>query len=45
MQNLLRTARGNAVLSSLLDRVVIMPTEKKGRVPFDAERVKPVCRY
>ena len=34
-----------AVVSSLLDRVLIMPTEKKGRVPFDAERVRPVWRY
>jgi hypothetical protein len=32
-------------VSSLLDRVLIMPTEKKGRVPFDTERVKPIWRY
>ena len=34
-----------AVVASLLDRVLIMPTKRKGRVPFDVERVKPVWRY
>ncbi|MEO6045677.1 MAG: hypothetical protein ABIQ47_17400, partial [Tepidiformaceae bacterium] len=33
-----------AVVTSLLDRVAIMPTRKKGRVAFDVERVKPVWR-
>ena len=34
-----------AVVSSLLDRVLIMPATKKGRVAFDMERVKPIWRY
>ncbi len=34
-----------AVIAAVLDRVLIMPTDKKGRVPFDVHRVKPIWRY
>ena len=34
-----------AVVSAVIDHVVINATAAKGRVPFDVERVRPVWRY
>jgi site-specific DNA recombinase len=34
-----------AIVTGLLDRVVIMPATHKGRRPFDVDRVKPVWKY